>query len=562
MFRILSSRHDVSCLTILLSVGAVLVVGQVNAQSVYTIPNSRYVQAGEEIVEKADFKQSVVGRDVLEKDRTAKDEFVKVEVVESQTLKGLSVKDEVAAGKVAKNEVAKEKAVKNRIKKEETIPAVSLVSLIESGQFLPPSAPELSVDTLPATGTQTLDLPAAVRQAMTSYPDIKRAHEGVSEQLQRVEVARAGYYPRVSGGVRSGYQSGVPGGSSAQVFDLNASQMLYDFGKVSSAVEASQAGVTERRAEARLSVEQVAMNTALAFLDGQYYQRLIAITQDQIDNLEKISSLARQRLDMGASTRSDYVQTVSRIEAAKVTGFQYQANLARTFATLSNLTGQSRVDGVSDYFPRELEQSCQQVDTDMQDNPEVQSAQARVTRAQAEVTAASAAGLPTLSLESTFTRQLDGYTGADQDRNSYSVFLNASMPIYQGGAIQAGKAASERALASSQAGLDTARLRARQDMQQAKSQVLQLHASLGAQTVRERTINETRTLYRQQYLELGTRPLLDLLNAEQEAYASRIEQQTTLNNLRRLQINCLYSAGHLSRSFGAASDDAYRERLP
>lgn len=80
--------------------------------------------------------------------------------------------------------------------------------------------------------------------------------------------------------------------------------------------------------------------------------------------------------------------------------------------------------------------------------------------------------------------------------------------------------------------------------------------------MRERTIDETRVLYRQQYLELGTRPLLDLLNAEQEAYASRIEQQTTLNNLRRLQINCLYSAGHLSRSFGAASDDAYRERLP
>lgn len=208
--------------------------------------------------------------------------------------------------------------------------------------------------------------------------------------------------------------------------------MLYDFGKVSSAVEASQAGVTERRAEARLSVEQVVMNTALAFLDGQYYQRLIAITQDQIDNLEKISSLARQRLDKGASTRSDYVQTMSRIEAAKVTGFQYQANLARTFATLSNLTGQSRVDGVSDHFPRELEQSCQQVDTDMQDNPEVQSAQAQVIRAQAEVTAASAAGLPTLSLEPTFTRQLDGSTGVDQDRSRYSVFLNASMPIYQG----------------------------------------------------------------------------------------------------------------------------------
>ena len=499
MSRILYHRHSIACLTIVLSISSGGVAGQVYASSVRDQPKGQVADTGQ----------------------------------------------------LTKNNQA-----------QGTVPAASLVSLIEAGQFLPPSAPQSSVSNPPTAGAEALELRVAVRQALTSYPDILRAREGVNEQVQRVDVAQAGYYPRISGGVRTGYQSGVPGGHSAQVFDVSASQMLYDFGKVSSAVEASRAGVTEREADVRLSIEQVAMNTALAFLDGQYYQRLIAITQAQIDSLGKISDLARQRLDMGASTRSDYVQTVSRIEAARVTGFQQQANLARAFATLSSLTGQPRIEGVSDHFPRELEQSCQQVDASMQDNPEVQAAQARVTRAEAEVGAARAAGLPTLSLEPTFSQQLEGNPGTDQDRSRYSVFLNASMPIYQGNAIQAGKAASERALASSQAGLDTARLRARQDMQQSKSQVLQLHASLGAQTLRERTIDETRVLYGQQYLQLGTRPLLDLLNAEQEAYLSRVEQQTTLNSLRRLQINCLYSAGHLSQAFGVASDDTYRERLP
>lgn len=499
MFRISHPRRDIACLTIALSFSSGGVAGQVNAPTVHGQPRDHVAPAVQS------FKNSQV---------------------------------------------------------QETVPAPSLVSLIEAGQFLPSSAPQLSVRKLPTAGAAALDMRAAVRQAMTSYPDILRAREGVNEQQQRVEVARAGYYPRISGGVRTGYQSGVPGSHSAQVLDVSASQMLYDFGKVSSAVEASLAGVTEREAGVRLSVEQVAMNTALSFLDSQYYQRLIAITQGQINSLEKISDLARQRLDMGASTRSDYVQTVSRIEAAKVSGFQHQANLARAFATLSNLTGQPRIEGVSDHFPRELEQSCQQLGANMQDNPEVQAAQARVVRARAEVVSAKAAALPTLSLEPTFSHQLDGSPGTGQDRSRYSVFLNASMPIYQGNAIKAGKAASERALASSLAGLDTARLRARQEMQQSQSQVLKLHASLGAQTVRERTIDETRVLYRQQYLELGTRPLLDLLNAEQEAYLSRVEQQTTLNSLRRLQINCLYSAGHLSQSFGDPSDDTYRERLP
>lgn len=520
MFRILDSRPDVTCLIVLLSLNTGLTAGNVYAQPTYTIPNSRYVSPEETGSVKA--------------------------AIETTALQTTAVQKTVAEQPVTQNTAV--------------IAGASLVALTASGQFLSPAAPALTVkDT---EQPSTLDLGSAVRQAVAWYPDIKRASEGVDEQLQRVEVARAGYFPRVNGGIRSGFQSGAPGGSSAQVFDLSASQMLYDFGKVSSVVQANQAGVVEREADVRLSIEQVAINTALAFLDSQFYQRMIVIARDQIDSLEKVSGLARQRFDMGASTRSDYVQTVSRIEAAKATEFQHQANLARALSTLSNLTGQPEVLSVSDRFPRELEQSCQHVDVHLQDNPEVQSAQARVVRAQAEVESARAAGLPTLSLDPTFTQQLDGTTAIDQDRSRYSVFLTANMPIYQGGAIQAGKAASQRALASSEAALDTVRLRARQEMQQSKSQVLSLHSSLGAQALREKTIDETRVLYRQQYLELGTRPLLDLLNAEQETFLSRVEQQSTLNNLRRLQINCLYSAGHLSRSFDAASDRPHNERLP
>ncbi|HCR1551591.1 TPA: TolC family outer membrane protein [Pseudomonas aeruginosa] len=542
MFHLLRLRQDVFCLMLVLSVSTTFGVGQVNAENVYVIPNSSYVPAPVKPVEQRRVEQASPTVAATGKSNTAQADMSRFSINEERLPK---------TGGVGKNTETNHVA-----------PPVSLAALIETGQFLPPAGARLEMDDRIPVNADHPDLATAIHQAIASYPDIKRAREGANAQLQQVEIARAGYFPRINGGVRSGYQSGVPGGSSTQVFDLSASQMLYDFGKVASTVEASQAGVAERQAEVGLSIEQVTLNTAQAFIDSQFYQRVISIARDQIDNLEKVSTLARQRFDMGASTRSDYIQTASRIEAAKVAELQYQANLARSLATLASLTGKASVTGVADSFPGGLEQSCQRAEANIQDNPEVISAQARVDRARAEVKAASAAGLPTISVEPTFTQQLNGDPGGDQDRSRYSVFLNASMPIYQGGAIQAGKAASERTLASAQAGLDTARLNARQELQQARSQVLKLHSSLGAQSLRERAINETRVLYRQQYLELGTRPLLDLLNAEQEAYLSRIEQQTTLNNLRRLQINCLYSAGHLSRSFGAAGNDTYRERLP
>lgn len=139
MFRIFHPRRDIACLTIALSFSSGGVVRQVNAPSVHDQPQVQVAPTVHPI------KNSQV---------------------------------------------------------QETVPAPSLVSLIEAGQFLPPSAPQLSVNNLATVGTAALDMRAAVRQALTSYPDILRAREGVNEQVQRVEVAQAGYYPRISGGAQ------------------------------------------------------------------------------------------------------------------------------------------------------------------------------------------------------------------------------------------------------------------------------------------------------------------------------------------------------------------------
>ena len=59
----------------------------------------------------------------------------------------------------------------------------------------------------------------------------------------------------------------------------------------------------------------------------------------------------------------------------------------------------------------------------------------------------------------------------------------------------------------------------------------------------------TRELYQQQYLDLGSRPLLDVLNAEQEVYQARFAELQTQSQLRQLQLNCLYNTGSLRQAF-------------
>lgn len=45
------------------------------------------------------------------------------------------------------------------------------------------------------------------------------------------------------------------------------------------------------------------------------------------------------------------------------------------------------------------------------------------------------------------------------------------------------------------------------------------------------------------------RPLLDVLNAEQEVYQARFTQQQTAGQLHQLQLNCLYNTGRLRHAF-------------
>jgi adhesin transport system outer membrane protein len=66
-------------------------------------------------------------------------------------------------------------------------------------------------------------------------------------------------------------------------------------------------------------------------------------------------------------------------------------------------------------------------------------------------------------------------------------------------------------------------------------------------------MRETRDLYQKQFLDLGTRTLLDVLNADQELHAARFDEINTRFDLYKLNVECAYAAGRLRDAFGLSS---------
>ncbi|WP_284445966.1 TolC family outer membrane protein [Rosenbergiella epipactidis] len=398
---------------------------------------------------------------------------------------------------------------------------------------------------------QPLDMSAAVAMAVNWHPSITQAVGKLFEQSSNVEVAKAKYYPQVNAGVNNSYSNTYTNKGYSPSIDISLSQMLYDFGKVSSSVRAANAAVAQQQAEVMLTIDQVAHDTASAVVQVQGYQQLVAMATQQLDSLKQIGSLIRQRNTEGASPLSDVVQTDTRIEGAQATLMQYQSSLQRWQATLATYIGVQGANQVTQDVPETLTRACAVQHPDYKLIPSVLAAWAGANQAQADVDHANAQMMPTISLEPQVTHYLnDHYSGSSElDKTQYTASIRMQMPLYQGGGLTASREAAEHALSAANAAIKTAQLEAYQKLATSQDEATNLGQTLVIQQRQQALGEKTLGLYQDQYLQLGTRPLLDLLNVDQEIFQAKFSQAQTLAQLNSLQLDCLFSTGMMRSVF-------------
>lgn len=98
-------------------------------------------------------------------------------------------------------------------------------------------------------------------------------------------------------------------------------------------------------------------------------------------------------------------------------------------------------------------------------------------------------------------------------------------------------------------GIRNAQLDASQKLSASRDEAVNLKQSIAIQRRQQLLGEQTRALYQDQYLQLGTRPLLDLLNVDQEIYQAQFNQVLTEAQLRNLELDCLFSTGKMRAVF-------------
>lgn len=395
-----------------------------------------------------------------------------------------------------------------------------------------------------------MTLERAVQRAVSWYPSMAEAEGKIYQSDERIKSAEGGYLPKVNAGLGSGYKNYNDKGWHPQA-TVNATQMLYDFGKVSSAVETERAGKNISTAQYLAKMDGLGRDVSHALIEVQRYKSMIDLANGQINGVKKIAELVKQRTDEGATSASDSIQAQARVDEATATMLQYQSqyNLWRT--TLASLTGlDSGSLAVDDAVPPWLDNSCNVSQPDWNQAPALLEAQARKQEAEAQLAASKAAGLPTVNLEATAGYDLNNSaSSASSNQGQYSIGVNVSASLYNGGQTAANRRAAGYAVQSSEAAINAARLDLQRGLMESRGQISAMQRLIAPLQSRGQAMEETRDLYREQYISLGTRTLLDLLNAEQELHQARFQIANTKYDIRRLQIGCLYNSGLLREKF-------------
>lgn len=391
-------------------------------------------------------------------------------------------------------------------------------------------------------------LESAAREAVAWHPAVAEASGVLGARGEEVAVARAGYLPRVSAGIGSGYDNRIIGNWRPRP-QVGAEQMLFDFGKVRSAIDAARAGTRAGRGELLLAVDTLIRDTGYAVIEVQRAAALRQVAEDQLATIRQISDLVANRANKGAATRSDALQAQARVEAAEAALTQIEAQRGRWSSNLAFLLGREAAPAaVATDVPGWLMQSCAAPKPDWTAIPAVMVADADAERAEADLRRSRAERYPTVSFGGDASTDLISPLGSG--RNIYNFGLRVSSNIFAGGATRARVRGATFALDAAQAARQRARTDTSQRLGEAQQQIASLSRLVDTLGAREGSMRETGKLYRLQYLEMGTRTLVDLLNAEQELHQVRFEAVNTAHDLRRLQLDCLYLSGRAREAFG------------
>ena len=394
-----------------------------------------------------------------------------------------------------------------------------------------------------AAHAQTLD--SAIRQALREYPGIKAGNSGVDSARADTERAKGALMPTLS-----------LNASSTSIMDSDADQkpmatpwLAWSVplnGRVRAEIQRAESAAKVADAKLLVTRDDIALQVSEAWLAVVRGQQMVQLAQQNVSEHSAILGDIQKIVAVDAGRSLDLAQAQVRLDAAQTNLTQRQAELKHAQEKLSRFTsdaGQAVAFGRYPQLPKAVPADSQQA-LSVMTSPALAQAQAQHEEAQARVQSAKSMHNPTLDLS--LGRQFMGVATGEKTVAT----VTFSLPIYQGGQVDAGvRSAVAQATAAQDTLVETELV--------VKERVRLAYADLASAQARLRLAAQQRTSgaklvsgYKEQF-RLARRTLLDLLNIQSEYASYQQAEALAQHDVKAAEYRITAALGQLARSYSA-----------
>ncbi len=431
------------------------------------------------------------------------------------------------------------------------LPRLALAALLLTGAAAP-------------AGAETLQ--QALAAAYRDNPTLTAARAGQRATDESVNIQRANERPALS--LTGSYSENAlnrplnafsPDRSLAA--SVTASVPIYQGGRVRAGIEGAKRRVEAGQFDLRGTELEVFAAVVGAYMDVIRAESVVSLSSNNVQVLEVNLKATRDRFEVGDLTRTDVAQSEARLSLARADLKSSEAQLISARERYIELVGHEPVDlQPPPPLPGLPGNPDDAVDIALANNPDLAAARKAREASAYDVRAAQGQKLPTVSAFSTGNYNGDlGSTPAGSQPDTRAVVVGAriTVPLYQGGGpasyVRQSKAYEQQAMER-----ETAVER------NIVSQTRSLYSSWQASN---QVIESTRVAVSSNALSLqgvraensvGTRTILDILNAEQESFSAQVQLVTAQRNAYVAGFSLLTAMGLISaEDLGVEGGDLY-----
>lgn len=387
------------------------------------------------------------------------------------------------------------------------------------------------------TATKAETFAEALATAYQSNPTLQARRARLRATDESVPQALANWRPRVTASASKGKQesdtltetsttrSTTTLTRSPQTLQLTATQPIYRGGRTTAATQSAENSVLAERARLIAAEQQVLIDAATSYLDVVRDEATLELNITNEQRLVRQLEAARDRFRVGEITRTDVAQAESRLARATSDRIASEGQVGISRATYRRVMGEFPGTLTPPSRPKNIPPSREDAQTlSSNGNPNVIAAEYAEVGARADVRSVAGELLPEVSLVGDLSRSEDSSSTSSTARtDTRSITARVTMPLYAAGSTTSRYRAANQTLGQRRSEVDEARRSAIESATRAFEQYETSRARFESfsQVIAAAEIALDGV---QQEASVGSRTVLDVLDAEQELLTAQVSQ--------------------------------------